>query len=303
MKSLFRLLIVIAVMGSASCGRRESTTPGDEASRRREMDKFVEAIRIVQDRYVDVERVELERIISNSLKGMVTAVDPYAQIYYTGMPHEVDVPEDVALIEATGPDDSDILSLRIFGFNGVLKKQLRRLESPMREINPSAILLDCRGAHGEDFEAAAAVAEWFLEPGLTIGSLITGQEQREVNMISQKTPLWPTNLLVVLTDHTLSGPGEFLAAALRAHQRCILVGQPTRGVAVMQTPVRLTDEWTVQLTTGRAREPGGRDITGNPIVPDIIAEPEPGNMENVDWVRIRGQAVLSSHLTFQETPE
>lgn len=274
------------------CGRRGHISEQEETERKKEIDLFLGAIRLVQERYVDIDRVQLDRIISNSLRGAVTSVDPYAQIYYTGTKDETAPPKDVPLIEISPRTEIGPMIVRVFAFTEDTRKEARRIEASLRNRDPDGILIDCRGSYGNDYAAAATVAEWFLPRGARIGALATRPGEPVEEFISKRPPLWATNTVIVLTDNTLAGPAEFLAAALRANNRCLLVGQPSRGVAVIQTPVKLTDDWTVLLSTGGAQEPGGRPITGNPIVPDIVAQPEPGNVENVDWVYLRGIAVL-----------
>lgn len=294
-----RILFVAAcALACVSCGRSRDRADDEEArAREREMQRFVEAIRVVQDRYVDVEKVQLDGMISNSLKGMITSIDPNAEVFYTGTTEQVSVPDDAPLLEWSGPDESGIAVLHIFGFASDMKRQLRKLEGEVGRRGVAGILIDARGAYGEDFEAAALVAEWFLPRETAIGSLVQRQGERVETYIARRAPAWVTNQVVVLTDPALVGPGEILAAALRANERCILVGRPTRGVAVVRSPVKITDEWTVLLSTAQAREPGGRNITGNPIHPDIAAQAEPDNRENIDWVHRAGLAALRERIT------
>lgn len=295
--------LTVAVMMANSCGGKKSTPGSDEESRQRELELFQDVIRTVQDRYVDVDRTQLDRLISNSLKGMVTSVDPYAEVVPSGHSDEVIIPADANMVELGITDQNGIAVLRIYGFNELLKKQLRRLESDMKDAQPSGILLDCRGAFGDDYSAAASVAEWLLPRDSEFGSLIEKQGDEVTLLTTKRHPIWPTNTLIVLTDRQLSGPGELLAVALRYHDRCLLVGEPSRGVAVIQTIVPLADDWSVRLSTGRAMGPNGLNITGSPITPDVPAQPETGSTENIDWVRLRGIEVIRDGILKSESPE
>jgi len=295
------ILLALTVM-VISCGKKSPTPDSQDESRRRELELFQDVIRTVQDRYVDVDRVQLDRLISNSLKGMVTAVDPYAEVLPAGPPEEMIIPPDANMVELGITDQDGIAMLRIYGFNDLLKKQLRRLESDMKDAQPTGILLDCRGAFGDDYSAAAAVAEWLLPRDSEVGSLVKKQGDDVTTLITKRHPIWPTNTLIVLTDHQLSGPGELLAVALRHYDRCLLVGEPSRGVAVIRTVVQLADDWSVRLSTGLALGPGGINITGNPLIPDIVAQPEAGSTENIDWTRMRGISVIRDRLIMRDPP-
>jgi len=303
MRCSFAIPLALIVLMACSCGGKKPAAGSEEESRQRELELFQDVIRTVQDRYVDVDRTQLDRLISNSLKGMVTSVDPYAEVLPAGQPDELIIPPDANMVELGMTDQEGISILRIYGFNELLKKQLRRLESDMKGAHPSGILLDCRGAFGDDYSAAASVAEWLLPRDSEFGSLIEKQGDEITVLTTKQHPIWSTNTLIVLTDRQLSGPGELLAVALRHYGRCLLVGEPSRGVAVIQTVVQLADDWSVRLSTGRAMGPDGQNITGNPLTPDIPAQPETGNTENIDWVRLRGIEVLREEITGRVPPE
>lgn len=285
------------VLVMAACGKRNADQPPDNQQMDAELRLFREGIQKVQERYVDADRVQLEMILSNSIKGMVSSIDPYATILFTGESAEPAIPYDVPLVELNDSDHLSITVLKIHGFYPLTKKQLRNLESRARSQPAEGVLIDARGASGMDYSTAVEMAAWLLPRGTTVGSLVEKQGSENRDQTTRRPPVWTDNPVVVLIDRETSGPSEWLAAALQFYKRAHLVGESTRGVGIIQTPVSISDNWTVMLTTGRVLYPDQRDQTGQPLTPDVVAEPPPGNKENVDWLFQRGLDVLRDLLT------
>lgn len=294
-----RILLLVATTALSGCGGREPDPPADASRRDRELRMFQESVRTVQERYVDADRVSLDILISNSIKGMVAEIDPYATLLFSGAPaaERTAIPDDVALVELIDRGNPRITVLKVYGFQPQTRKQLRALESAARDRSPAAILIDARGAAGSDYQAAADLAAWLLPRNATVGALVDKQGEPARAVTTRRAPVWPSTPVLMLVDGDTAGPAEWLASALQFHHRVRLFGEPTRGLTVQQTPVPVTDQWTVLLTTGRALNPDGRDITGAPLVPDIQATPDPENRENVDWLYQRALETLEAELT------
>ena len=289
------VLCTLVLLGVVSCGKRNAEPP-DEPAMDAELRLFQQGIKTVQDRYVDADRVHLEMIISNSIRGMVASVDPYATMLYTGESTDPSVPRDVPLVELNDSDHLAITVLKIHGFHPLMKKQLRALESRARARQPSAVLIDARGASGLDYSAALEVAAWLLPRGTVVGSVVEEQGRETRTLATRRQPLWLASPVVVLIDRETFGPAEWLAGALQFHRRARLVGEITRGIGVIQSPVPISDSWTVMLTTGRVQYPNATDQTGSPLIPDVPAEPSSDNKENVDWLFQRGLELLRDGL-------
>ncbi len=274
----------------AGCGRRESPPPADAAQRDHELRLFQEGVRTVQERYVDVDRVHLDNLISNSIKGMVAEIDPHATLLFNTPPSagSAVIPDDVPLVELIDSEDRGIVVVKVYGFQPQTRKQVRNLEPAARARKPAGILIDARGAAGLDYQAAADLATWLLPRNTTVGAILHKQGEAPKAITTRRAAVWPSVPALVLVDRETAGPAEWLAAALQFHHRAQLAGEPTRGRTVLQTPVPLSDQWTVLLTTGRALNPDGRDITGSPLTPDLPLSPDPDNKENVDWLYLRG---------------
>lgn len=279
-----------------ACGRREPPPPADTAQRDHELRMFQEGVRTVQERYVDADRVQLDNLISNSIKGMVAEIDPHATLLFNRAQatDPASVPDDVALVELIDLEGHRIIVVKVHGFQPLTRKQVRALESAARNRKDAAILVDARGAAGSDYQAAADLAAWLLPRNSAVGALVEKQGEPARAVTTRRAPVWSANPVLMLVDRDTAGPAEWLAGALQFHHRAMLFGEPTRGLTVLQTPVPITDQWTVLLTTGRALNPDGRAITGNPLQPDLAVAPDPDNSENVDWLYLRGIEALKT---------
>jgi len=292
----FMAMLALLAAATTGCGRREPPPPADTAQRDQELRMFQEGVRTVQERYVDADRVQLDNLISNSIKGMVAEIDPHATLLFNAPPATggAIIPDDVPLVELIDTDDRRFTLVKVYGFQPQTRKQVRNLESAARARKPAGILIDARGAAGLDYQAAADVAAWLLPRNTTVGAIVHKQGEAPKAVTTRRGAVWPSVPVLVLVDRETAGPAEWLAAALQFHHRAQLAGEPSRGRTVLQTPVPISDQWTVLLTTGRALNPDGRDITGSPLTPDIPLSPDPDNKENVDWLFLRGMEALKA---------
>jgi C-terminal processing protease CtpA/Prc len=286
------LCAITLLFSAASCGKHSPEKTDEERQREHELKLFTDSIRTVQERYVDADQVHIDQIISNSLKGMVASIDPYATIRFTGNPSPEIIPPDVPLAELTASEWPEIMMLKIYSFGSPMKKQLREIESRSRGIDPAGFLIDCRGASGDDYSAVVEICELFLPRDTTIGTILEKQGSVTRPLITRSQPRWPTNTIVVLIDSQTDGPAELLASALHHHKRAMLIGEPSRGVAVVQSPIPVIDNWIVMLSTGRVLDPTGTDITGHALIPMVTVRPDPEEKEGVDFIYQRGMTAL-----------
>ncbi|MFC9969588.1 S41 family peptidase [Spirillospora sp. NPDC127200] len=147
------------------------------------------------------------------------------------------------------------------------------------------VVLDLRGNPGGLLEEAVETASAFLRDGPVVTYQRRGAppERREVTASGDVgTPL------VVLVDAGTASAAEIVAGSLRDRDRAVLVGSPTYGKGSVQEPIRLPDGSAIELTVGRYRTPGGRNLDGVGIDPDVAvsADRPPRAAEQ------RAQAVL-----------
>jgi C-terminal processing protease CtpA/Prc len=291
--TLWRCALFFLALGAvAGCGKKTSDMPADLIT-------LQQALQLIHERYVDEEIADVDRLVASSLEGMLQAIDPHAGL----VPRNGVVKEPasgtlagVPWLETHAQGDPLLLTVRVFAFEAALARQIREQESAMRLMTPAGILLDLRGSHGQDYAAAASLAEWFLPANTVLGSLLERQRATPTVLICRRPPLWAEVPLLVLIDRETSGAGEWLAAALRFHERARLAGEPTPGRAIIQSTVPLTADWSLRLSTGRALGPDGRPIDAASLTPEYAMNLADGELENIDWFYVQGLTLLKEQL-------
>lgn len=143
-----------------------------------------------------------------------------------------------------------------------------------------ALVLDLRGNGGGLFEEGVKVAGLFLPADAVVASL-SGRGGSETQVYRGPDSRWPTMPLTVLVDGGTASSAEVIAAALREHNRALLVGDRTYGKGMVQRVVRLSPELSLRLTTARWLTPRGNTLerrtgTGREakggLLPDVLLD-------------------------------
>jgi carboxyl-terminal processing protease len=169
--------------------------------------------------------------------------------------------------------------LELAAFNERAAREVRRGVDSLRERGARSLILDVRENPGGLLEQGLAVADLFLDAGLTIAS--TRGRIPEANQVfkDETGQLWPGMPVVVLVDSGTASAAEIVAGALQDHKRGVVVGSPTYGKGSAQSVFPLPDDLALKLTTARWFTPKGRtiarDSTNGGITPDVeVRKPE-----------------------------
>ncbi|WP_433474401.1 S41 family peptidase [Spirillospora sp. CA-142024] len=128
------------------------------------------------------------------------------------------------------------------------------------------VLLDLRGNPGGLVDEAVETASAFLSGGPVVTYEPRG---RPVQRRSVTEPGDAKTPLVVLVDAGTASAAEIVAGSLRDRDRAVIVGSRTYGKGSVQEPLKLADGSVIELTVGRYRTPGGRNLDGVGIEPDV----------------------------------
>jgi carboxyl-terminal processing protease len=190
-------------------------------------------------------------------------------VAYSLTPKETDFPA-VGLATRIG-DSVGYLSLRTFSTNS--SKAIRKALDDLHAGSLSGAIIDLRDNPGGRLDEGLATADLFLEPGQRIGAVAKrGIFERAYNAAHRQP--FPKLRLVLLVNGNTASSAEIVAAALKDHQRAVLVGERTRGKGLIQTTIPLGESLAVRLSTLRWQSPGGTSIVGG-IVPDSVVAPSP----------------------------
>jgi len=254
---------------ATGCGKKPAPAPvALDPATQKQMDLLMEAIATVQSNYVDETKVSSEPLIANTIRGMIEPVDPKAKVIPVSRQKENQRRPSIHQADAEA-----VVNLKIPGFDESIRKSLRRMEGAIRRARAAGILMDLRGSTGYDYETALTVLNWFLPYNSVAGSLVRKNEPPRVLNTRKKPIVKPDIRLVVLIDEKTEDAGEWIAAALKHHQRAVLVGRSTKGLGLIRQPVSVTEDWVILMTAGTARTPDGTTLEGAPVQPDVLLKP------------------------------
>ncbi len=178
--------------------------------------------------------------------------------------------------------------LRVGSLQPSTPRELELAVCELRNRGMRVLVLDFRGNHGGNFLAGVEVAKLFLPAGLIVTT------QGQVGEVANRTFSSDSGMnaldvpMVALIDTETASAAEVVVAALKDHNRAVLVGMPTFGKGAMQYPLKLTaldnprdpaqagvKSGTVRLTIARLLSPRGTPINGLGVTPDFLeADPE-----------------------------
>jgi len=167
--------------------------------------------------------------------------------------------------------EPDYAYVRIAVFSESTGKDLNRAIRRLRRTNGGAlkgIVLDLRNNPGGVLDAAADVADAFLNDGLIVSGDGRVDDAR-FTMRAAPGDVSDGAALVVLVNAGSASASEIVAGALRDHGRATIVGNTTFGKGSVQTVMPLSDGRALKLTTSKYYTPSGESIHETGIAPDI----------------------------------
>ncbi|MCA9086870.1 MAG: hypothetical protein KDA81_22590, partial [Planctomycetaceae bacterium] len=130
------------------------------------------------------------------------------------------------------------------------------------------LVFDVRGNPGGLLTAAIEISNKFL----TSGTIVSTRGRTTADNMSEAATFeqtWSVPL-VVLVDKDSASASEIFAAAIQENHRGLVVGQRSYGKGTVQThfPLRSVSG-TLKLTTAKFYSPGGREMAGAGVTPDV----------------------------------
>ncbi|MBI4864608.1 MAG: hypothetical protein HY815_30790 [Candidatus Riflebacteria bacterium] len=145
----------------------------------------------------------------------------------------------------------------------------------------TGIVVDFRNTSGGTLEHAVRLADPFLpDKDRVIAKVHSVQGVRSLQATPKTTHVRIP--VVVLQNQGTVGAAEIAAAALQDNHRAVLMGETTFGGGVYGSAERLVPDFSVQVATTYIFTPGGREIMGKGIGPDIV---EHGELVPADKVK------------------
>ncbi|MCP1315270.1 S41 family peptidase [Halomonas sp. 707D7] len=187
--------------------------------------------------------------------------------------------------------------LRISQFQSRTPEQASQALARMGRDRPlEGLVLDLRNNPGGVLQAAAGVADLFLDSGLIV---YTEGRLANTEMSFSATTSTPARdvPLVVLINGGSASAAEIVAGALQDQRRGVIMGTESFGKGSVQQIMPLGNGEGLKLTTALYYTPNGRSIQAQGIVPDV--EVVRGRLEVADERRGLREIDLEGHLDNQ----
>lgn len=170
--------------------------------------------------------------------------------------------------DAAGEPVDEFAYIELQQFTDQAVRDLRQELEKDIDAGYEGIILDLRRNPGGGLEATVQTADMFLDDGVILTE-VSRDGDRSVTRAEPGGPA--TEIPVVL----LVGPGsasgsEVLACALRDNGRATLVGEQTFGKGSVNHLRELSDSGALYVSIARWECPGGEQIEGVGVEPDVI---------------------------------
>jgi hypothetical protein len=133
-----------------------------------------------------------------------------------------------------------------------------------------ALVIDLRASSTSDFGIAADFAKRFCPKGKPLFTLHKHPKQDRA-FTSDRDPTYQ-GLIVALADGETAGGAEAIVAALRFHDKGMVIGQATAGRAVEYSDLPLPTGKILRVAASEAVSPDGRSLYPEGVKPDLAVE-------------------------------
>jgi len=162
-----------------------------------------------------------------------------------------------------------IAYLRLGSLNSANLQALDKNLSTSAPKKVNAVIVDLRSSGAaSDLPLAAEFAKRFCPRGKTIFTLRKAAGRQDRVFDSDRDPTF-RGLVMVLADGDTAGAAEAIAAALRFHDKALVIGQPTAGRAAEYSDLSLPNGKILRLAVAEMISPEGRSLFTEGVKPDL----------------------------------
>jgi hypothetical protein len=172
--------------------------------------------------------------------------------------------ENAPFTSRLGILDGAVAYVRISGIEKGVAEELRGAWRELSATNKiKGLVLDLRFANGEDYKAAAAVADLFLAKERELLDWGEGSARSKGRSDAITLPV------AVLVNRRTSGAAEALAAVMRETGVGLILGAPTAGKAMIAKQFPLSNGQRLLIATDPVKLGNGTALSAQGVKPDI----------------------------------
>lgn len=221
---------------------------------------FHEVRRLVSENLKGVTEQELNRA---AVMGFIRELYPKVSLVTNALDHAEALEE--SLVAKSAIFDGAFGYVRISKVRSGLAKQVSSAVQVLESQNKlTGLILDLRFSNGQDYAAAAAVADLFLDADRLL--LKWGDS------VARSTPKSDSiqKPVAVLVNHRTGGAAEALAAALRETEVSLTIGSQTAGAARLYEEFLLTNGQRIRVASESLQIGEGRRFPEMGLTPDLL---------------------------------
>ena len=224
-----------------------------------------ETIRTLKSNFVDPTALKDQEIDRATLQGLLTRLHGGVML----------LPGKTTNVE-TAPFYSEALEnhLGYVRIGSLSPDNLGALDKAMSDFATKkidAMVIDLRATSSNDFNLAAEMTKRFVPKGKTLWTLRKTAAHQDRTFTNDRDPVFQGTTMVLLDGET-SGPAEGMAAALKAHDQALLIGQPSAGRAVEYSDFPLTSGKVLRVAVAEVIGPNGLSLFPDGVKPDLSVE-------------------------------
>jgi C-terminal processing protease CtpA/Prc len=223
---------------------------------------FDEVYQLLRSNLDGVSQADLDRA---AVKGLLEQLSGQAMLVES---NSAAIPAASGALGKVALYDGSYAYLRIARVEGNLAEQLRAAYQGLARTNKSKIkgvILDLRFAEGNDYGAAAAAADCFLNSDQPLLDWGTGSARATKKTNSIAAPV------AILVNSQTAGAAESLAAALREAEIGLILGGATAGQAKVFKEFSLDNGQKLRIATAQIKLGDGTPLVCG-LKPDIAME-------------------------------
>lgn len=158
----------------------------------------------------------------------------------------------------------------VIEFDEVTAKQFKDKIEDLRGQGMERLIIDLRDNPGGELNTVVSMADYLIGDG---GRILTISDKYGNEEIYKAEDGHSLDIpMVVLVNENFASASEVLTGALKDYDAATVVGTQTFGKGIVQSLIPLSDGSAVKLTTSHYYTPGGLDIHGKGISPDVEVE-------------------------------
>lgn len=172
-------------------------------------------------------------------------------------------------ISETRNDGTTVGYVQIKEFNSLVGKKLEAALKDLEKQGANAYVLDLRGNPGGAFQSAVEISSFFMEDKVATYVVDNNAVNLPFKSAKGKKILRDDEPIAVWVDKRSASASEVFAGALHDNCRAVVMGETSFGKGLIQAVYGLKNGAGLVLTVANYVTPGGTDIQGVGIKPDL----------------------------------